>query len=224
MEHAPTPILVFGFQGEALVRSKSAEHWPGSGRLLDWPGAAYLRYDANVETLRVTAQRIGARADQPLPEGLLHDPVGLLRLSEAIRHWLGKNRRIIVESTFEDFRSAARNSTLLSPYYLNPTPLTEQHQFDMRRLAVYQGATGMSPSSAAKLSNAWNSIMHFANSWEALEAAKARLRSEGAAVAQAPSEETLASVEDVLSALDDCIGTTLALDAALQEERVSTCE
>ena len=59
MEHAPTPILVFGFQGEALVRSKSAEHWPGSGRLLDWPGAAYLRYDANVETLRVTARASG---------------------------------------------------------------------------------------------------------------------------------------------------------------------
>ena len=215
---SPAPTLVFGFQEEQQVRSKSREQWPGSECLLDWLGAAYLRYDASVETLRAAGLRVAAGCVRPLPEGLLQDSNGLLRLSGEIRHWLG-NRQITVKSTLDDFRASASKRTGLSPYYLNPVPaMSDEHQRMVRRLEAYQGATGLSSAAAAKLSGACSAVRGFVAFWGALETAKAGLRGGQRVQVRAPSEDTLASIEDVLRALDNCIEATLALDAALQEE------
>lgn len=209
------PCLLFGFQAVNRVREECGKRYPGSEQLLDWPGAAYLTYDATAELIQETAVRIAAGCASPLPEGLLTDLEGLLRLSGAIRHWL-VNRRTVVEHALKDFKEATGRPSDLSPFYFcEQRGLSLEHQDDIRRLKAFHGASGLSPDAMIALRAASEAIQQFERDSRNFESAKTRLREAQDVIESWPA--LIGCIEAVLAALIRSIECTRVLSAVLEE-------
>lgn len=219
---AISPVLIFGFQSEEIVRSEArASNEPAIALLDCWKGAEYLRYDVTPDELRTAAQRVIEGAKQPFPRHLLpQDPSDLLRISSEVRHWL-ENRRTNVTGMLDNFRGALQGERL-SLFHLNSQPaISKDHQEMVNRLWAYE-------SLAAELAHANGGIVplrdamdEFEQTWSGFDTARERYRLEieSGEVGKDRIESVISQLEKVIVAVRKAIEATYTLDAALKKKR-----
>jgi hypothetical protein len=188
---------------------------PVIGALFQWPGIAYLPYGFTREQLIATVRQVIEGARTPLPQGLLPTVGDVLRLTSEIRHWL-ENRLRNTECALNDFESARRGEIQLHRTHLESVAaISEEHRAMLDRLWALEVPAGRFAPRTGGLGPMKTAVAEFETRWQALEAARAALRTSGAEGREEHLAEAVTEFKRVRDALSAATMATRKLDNEL---------